>query len=84
MIVQQVGHELKERGAATASQLAAELGAERTFIESALSFWVHRGTVSVCRRETASCGTKCRSCPIGASGPPRQRSPEVYEWVGDH
>lgn len=84
MIVQAVGRELKDRGAATASQLAAELGAQRSFVESALSFWVHRGNVTVCRRPAASCGTACRACPIGASGPPRRRAPEVYEWVNGH
>jgi hypothetical protein len=84
MIVQAVGRELRERGAATASQLVAELGARRSYVESALSFWIHRGNVTVCRQPAASCGTACRACPIGVSGPPRTTAPEVYEWVSRH
>jgi hypothetical protein len=83
MIVRDVGRELAQRKAATLSQLTAELGAERALVESALTFWVHRGSVRVCGATATVCGTGCRRCPIGASGPPATAPTEaaVYEWV---
>lgn len=81
MIVRDVRSALRSRGAATVSQLVADLGADRPLVESALAFWTHRGNVAVCESTLRACGTSCRRCPIGAGGPPAGPPPVVYEWV---
>jgi hypothetical protein len=81
VIVRDVGTELRQRGAATAGQLAAEIGVSRDMVDSALAFWTHRGDVRACEVPTSRCGTACRRCPIGQAGPPSRSMPVVYEWV---
>lgn len=76
-----VAEALRRLGAATLSQLAAEVGGTATEVERLLSFWERRGDVHTCRDpQTAGCGTSCRACPLGRT--PRARpAAVVYEWV---
>ncbi|MFP4114896.1 MAG: FeoC-like transcriptional regulator [Spirochaetota bacterium] len=92
MKLRTVAATLEELGAATVSQLAAELNVTRHELEPALAFWEHRGDIRRCRRMgAAACGTSCTKCPIGQgqTNVPRAARPRaavdtvvVYEWIG--
>ena len=81
---------LRGLGAASLTQLAAELGSSPREVALLLEFWQRRGDVRTCTAIAGpACGTTCRACPVGAA--PRGAScgatataqaPVVYEWVG--
>ena len=79
MILRRVRDLLREMGAATESQLNAELAGtdrsqsagprsgRRDAVAAALDYLVRRGDVGICDAPAArGCGTACRRCPIGA------------------
>lgn len=82
-----VAEALRRLGAATLSQLAAEVGGTATGVEHLLAFWQRRGNVRTCADPTqAGCGTTCRACPLGrtprsAARAHRGGAPTVYEWM---
>ncbi|MFP4068035.1 MAG: FeoC-like transcriptional regulator [Spirochaetaceae bacterium] len=90
MILRDVRRTLKSLEVATTGQLAAELSAKRSEVESALQFWIRRGDVTLCAEEAGPvCGSTCRRCPLGNArgganlGVVRSTGRQtVYEWVG--
>lgn len=83
-----------QRGPCTLSQLAAELGASREIVRSALQFWLARGDIEVeaGRRESigsaaAQCGSEPKRSTAAHCGPCASNLPErpgigpaVYNW----
>jgi hypothetical protein len=66
VVIRKVGNTLERLGVATAEQLAIESGCTPEEVSSAVAFWVHRGNARRCSYVSGpSCGTVCRSCPIG-------------------
>lgn len=90
MTLRKVGTTLQTLRAASLGQLAAELSAPRSDVESALSFWIRRGDVRLCEAGAEpACGTTCTKCPLGRSPKMMETAgrgatgPHVYEWVGE-
>jgi hypothetical protein len=72
VILTDVRRALRERGAATVAELAAELGAERAMVEEALRYWCGRGAAgpvepAVTEGSASGCALGCPLCPHGAA-----------------
>jgi hypothetical protein len=85
MIVAAVKRELQERGRATVSQLAAELGEPRDLVASAVGMLVQRGRAHREPGATGShCGVSgCSRCPLSdacAVDLETRGAIDVYVW----
>jgi hypothetical protein len=82
VILRQVAGVLARLKVASASELAAEAGADREMVDAAIDYWIHRGNVIECSVAESGCGTTCRRCPL-ADAPALRSVSTVYEWVED-
>lgn len=85
MIVSAVKRELEARGRATVSQLAAELGASRELVASAVGMLVQRGRVHREEGDMSShCGVSgCSRCPLSDActvDATTRAAIDVYVW----
>ncbi len=80
MIIRSTGEALARLKVASASELAAEVGADRGMVDAALEYWIHRGNAVECSVSDSGCGTTCRRCPL-AEAPALRSLTTVYEWV---
>lgn len=67
MILREVKRSLQAQQRMTLSQIAAEVGSDRTAVASALEYFVARGDVyrEIDGSDGATCGVPCRNCPLG-------------------
>lgn len=83
MILARTRSALRRRGAATLSQLSADLAVSRSQADAALCYWMHRGAVQS-ELYSACASTACGGCAIAArcaAPAPAAEAVRIYRWV---